>query len=59
MYVPTKDYPHKQEIVTERTNILLRNLRQQLDKKIAISAVGKKKEKKISLYRRKTHIIFD
>ena len=48
MYVPTKDYPHKQEIVTERTNILLRNLRQQLDKKIAISAVGKKKEKKIS-----------
>ena len=39
MYVPTKNYPHKQEIVTERTNILLRYLRQQLDKKIAISAV--------------------
>ena len=38
MYVPPKDYPHEQEIVTERTNILLRYLHQQLDKKIATSA---------------------
>ena len=44
MYVPTKDYPHEQEIVTERTNILLRYLHQQLDKKIAISAAQKKRE---------------
>ena len=44
MYVPTKDYPYEQEIVTERTNILLRYLHQQLDKKIAISAAQKKRE---------------
>ena len=43
MYVPTKDYPYEQEIVTERTNILLRYLHQQLDKKIAISAAQKKR----------------
>ena len=34
----------EQEIVTERTNILLRYLHQQLDKKIAISAAQKKRE---------------
>ena len=44
MYVPTKDYPHKQEIVTERTNILLRYFHQQFDKKIALSAAQKKRE---------------
>lgn len=44
MYVPTKDYPHEQEIVTERTNILLRYLHQQLDKKIAISTANKKRD---------------
>ena len=44
MYVPSKDYPHEQEIVTECTNILLRYLHQQLNKKIAISAVQKKRE---------------
>ena len=44
MYVPTKDHPEEQEIVTERTNILLRYLHQQLDKKIAISAAQKKRE---------------
>ena len=44
MYVPTKDYPYEQEIVTERTNILLRYLHQQLDKKIAISTAQKKRE---------------
>ena len=49
MYVPTKDYPHEQEIVTERTNILLRYLHQQLNKKIAISAVQKKREVDFSL----------
>ena len=42
MYVPTKDHPEEQEIVTERTNILLRYLHQQLDKKIAILAAQKK-----------------
>ena len=44
MYVPTKDYPHEQEIVTERTNILLRYFHQQFDKKIALSAAQKKRE---------------
>ena len=44
MYVPTKEYPYEQEIVTERTNILLRYLHQQLDKKIAISTAQKKRE---------------
>ena len=44
MYVPTKDYPYAQEIVTETTSILLRYLHQQLDKKIAISAAQKKRE---------------
>ena len=38
MYVPTKDYPSEEkEIVTERTNILLRYLHQQLDKKMALA----------------------
>ena len=44
MFVPTKDYPHEQEIETERTNILLQYLHQQLDKKIALSAAQKKCE---------------
>jgi len=35
MYVPTKDIPSDQVIVTEKTNILLRYLHQQWDKKAA------------------------
>ena len=35
LYVPTKDFPGEQRIVTEKTNILLRYLHQQWDKKAA------------------------
>ena len=68
MYVPTKEYPYEQEIVTERTNILLRYLHQQLDKKMAISSAQKKREaspgqsevpkKKIKLGRLRRYWIF-
>ena len=44
MFVPTKNSSHEQEIETERTNILLQYLHQQLDKKIALSAAQKKRE---------------
>ncbi|XP_061588632.1 DET1- and DDB1-associated protein 1-like isoform X2 [Cololabis saira] len=40
VYLPTRDYPSEQIIVTEKTNILLRYLHQQWDKKNA----GKKRE---------------
>lgn len=33
VYLPTKEYPSEQVIVTEKTNILLRFLHQQWDKK--------------------------
>ena len=33
--MPTKDFPGEQRIVTEKTNILLRYLHQQWDKKAA------------------------
>ncbi|XP_021939556.1 DET1- and DDB1-associated protein 1 isoform X2 [Zootermopsis nevadensis] len=33
VYLPTKEYPSEQIIVTEKTNILLRYLHQQWDKK--------------------------
>lgn len=33
VYLPTKDNPGSQEIVTEKTNILLRYLHQQMEKK--------------------------
>ncbi|XP_004542438.1 DET1- and DDB1-associated protein 1 [Maylandia zebra] len=33
VYLPTRDYPSEQIIVTEKTNILLRYLHQQWDKK--------------------------
>lgn len=36
VYLPTKDYPSEQIIVTEKTNILLRYLHQQWDKKNAL-----------------------
>ncbi|XP_012061050.1 PREDICTED: DET1- and DDB1-associated protein 1 [Atta cephalotes] len=40
VYLPTKDYPSEQIIVTEKTTILLRYLHQQWDKKIyALSRV--------------------
>ncbi len=42
VYVPTKDIPSEQIIVTEKTNILLRYLHQQLDKKIAATAQKKR-----------------
>ncbi|XP_076001182.1 DET1- and DDB1-associated protein 1-like [Genypterus blacodes] len=35
VYLPTRDYPSEQIIVTEKTNILLRHLHQQWDKKTA------------------------
>ncbi|XP_043505731.1 adenine phosphoribosyltransferase-like isoform X2 [Polistes fuscatus] len=36
VYLPTKDYPPEQIIVTEKTTILLRYLHQQWDKKVSI-----------------------
>uniref|UniRef100_A0A672KE53 DET1- and DDB1-associated protein 1 n=1 Tax=Sinocyclocheilus grahami TaxID=75366 RepID=A0A672KE53_SINGR len=33
VYLPTREYPSEQIIVTEKTNILLRYLHQQWDKK--------------------------
>lgn len=35
VYLPTKDYPPEQIIVTEKTTILLRYLHQQWDKKVS------------------------
>ncbi|KAG7266817.1 hypothetical protein CRUP_008650, partial [Coryphaenoides rupestris] len=40
VYIPTREYPSEQIIVTEKTNILLRYLHQQWDKKNA----GKKRD---------------
>ncbi|XP_011639832.1 DET1- and DDB1-associated protein 1 isoform X7 [Pogonomyrmex barbatus] len=37
VYLPTKDYPSEQIIVTEKTTILLRYLHQQWDKKVKSS----------------------
>lgn len=36
VYLPTKDHPAEQIITTEKTNILLRYLHQQWDKKISM-----------------------
>uniref|UniRef100_A0A8C5LPH7 DET1- and DDB1-associated protein 1 n=1 Tax=Leptobrachium leishanense TaxID=445787 RepID=A0A8C5LPH7_9ANUR len=36
VYLPTREYPSDQIIVTEKTNILLRYLHQQWDKKVRI-----------------------
>ncbi|KAM9323660.1 DET1- and DDB1-associated protein 1-like [Pholidichthys leucotaenia] len=44
VYVPTREYPSEQIIVTEKTNILLRYLHQQWDKK----NVAKKREQEPS-----------
>lgn len=41
VYLPTKEYPSEQIIVTEKTNILLRYLHQQWDKK---SVLNKKRD---------------
>merc|ERR1712203_656178 len=44
-YVPTEDYSlDEQEIVTEKTNILLRYLHQQLDKKLSLIQNNTKRE---------------
>ena len=43
VYVPTKDIPSEQVIVTEKTNILLRYLHQQWDKKAAHAANAQRK----------------
>ena len=44
-YVPTDEYsPDEQEIVTEKTNILLRYLHQQLDKKLSLIQNNTKRE---------------
>ena len=43
VYVPTKDIPSEQVIVTEKTNILLRYLHQQWDKKAAQAANAQRK----------------
>ena len=44
-YVPTEDYSlDEQEIVTEKTNILLRYLQQQLDKKLSLIQNNTKRE---------------
>ena len=43
VYVPTKDVPSEQVIVTEKTNILLRYLHQQWDKKAAQAANAQRK----------------
>lgn len=44
VYVPTKDVPSAQVIVTEKTNILLRYLHQQWDKKEAAVNAQRKRE---------------
>ncbi|XP_042590530.1 DET1- and DDB1-associated protein 1 isoform X2 [Cyprinus carpio] len=36
VYLPTREYPSEQIIVTEKTNILLRYLHQQWDKKASV-----------------------
>ncbi|XP_038125874.1 DET1- and DDB1-associated protein 1-like, partial [Cyprinodon tularosa] len=36
VYIPTREYPSEQIIVTEKANILLRYLHQQLDKKVKV-----------------------
>ena len=41
--MPTKDIPSEQVIVTEKTNILLRYLHQQWDKKAAQAANAQRK----------------
>ncbi|XP_043542480.1 DET1- and DDB1-associated protein 1 [Chiloscyllium plagiosum] len=41
VYLPTREYPSEQIIVTEKTNILLRYLHQQWDKKVSwLTVVG-------------------
>uniref|UniRef100_A0A667H628 DET1- and DDB1-associated protein 1 n=1 Tax=Lynx canadensis TaxID=61383 RepID=A0A667H628_LYNCA len=40
VYLPTREYPSEQIIVTEKTNILLRYLHQQWDKKVRCLGSG-------------------
>uniref|UniRef100_A0A8C6D288 DET1- and DDB1-associated protein 1 n=1 Tax=Moschus moschiferus TaxID=68415 RepID=A0A8C6D288_MOSMO len=46
VYLPTQEYPSEQIIVTEKTNILLRYLQQQRDKK---NAAEKKDQEQVNL----------
>ena len=55
VYVPTKDIPSEQVIVTEKTNILLRYLHQQWDKKAAHAANAQRKREAEG---KKYHFIF-
>ena len=50
VYVPTKDVPSEQIIVTEKTNILLRYLHQQWDKKAAQAANAQRKREAEGIY---------
>jgi DET1- and DDB1-associated protein 1 len=45
LYIPTKDFPEEQLIVTEKTNILLRYLHQQWDKKAAAAAASQQRKR--------------
>ncbi|XP_055975799.1 DET1- and DDB1-associated protein 1 [Sorex fumeus] len=46
VYLPTREYPSEQIIVTEKTNILLRYLHQQWDKK---NAAKKREQEQVDL----------
>lgn len=46
VYLPTREYPSEQIIVTEKTNILLRYLHQQWDKK---NAAKKRDQEQVEL----------
>uniref|UniRef100_A0A8D0WV49 DET1- and DDB1-associated protein 1 n=2 Tax=Sus scrofa TaxID=9823 RepID=A0A8D0WV49_PIG len=46
VYLPTREYPSEQIIVTEKTNILLRYLHQQWDKK---NAAKKRDQEQVDL----------
>ena len=56
VYVPTKDIPSEQVIVTEKTNILLRYLHQQWDKKAAQAANAQRKREAEGKIRNDLHI---
>uniref|UniRef100_A0A8C1UJG3 DET1- and DDB1-associated protein 1 n=1 Tax=Cyprinus carpio TaxID=7962 RepID=A0A8C1UJG3_CYPCA len=55
VYLPTREYPSEQIIVTEKTNILLRYLHQQWDKKASVhqALIGQSKH---MLMDKSTHI---
>ena len=53
--MPTKDIPSEQVIVTEKTNILLRYLHQQWDKKAAQAANAQRKREAEGKRRNEQH----